>query len=37
MNRETVTAHSKNLGKDMSVRVYGESDGPSSLFPSRMR
>ena len=33
MNRETVTAHSKNLGKDMSVRVYGESGWPIVAFP----
>lgn len=33
MNRETVTAHSKNLGKDMSIRVYGESGWPIVAFP----
>ena len=33
MNRETVTAHSKNLGKDMSIRVYGESGWPIIAFP----
>ncbi len=33
MNRETVTAHSKNLGKDMSIRVYGESGWPTIAFP----
>ena len=32
MNRETVTAHSKNLGKDMSIRVYGESGWPIVAF-----
>lgn len=33
MNRETVTAHSKNLGKDMTIRVYGESGWPIIAFP----
>ena len=33
MNRETVTAHSKNLGKDMSIRVYGDSGWPIIAFP----
>ncbi len=33
MNRETVTAHSKNLGKDMRIRVYGESGWPIVAFP----
>ena len=33
MNREMVTAHSKNLGKDMSIRVYGESGWPIVAFP----
>lgn len=33
MNRETVTAHSKNLGKNMSIRVYGESGWPIIAFP----
>lgn len=33
MNRETVTAHSKNLGKGMSIRVYGESGWPIVAFP----
>ena len=33
MTRETVTAHSKNLGKDMSIRVYGESGWPIVAFP----
>ncbi|MCI6548037.1 MAG: alpha/beta hydrolase-fold protein [Coriobacteriaceae bacterium] len=33
MNRETVTAHSKDLGKNMSIRVYGESGWPIVAFP----